>query len=514
MTQRTTGPSRPEQTIFAISAAWPDKPSPASGGDSARLRSALGEAGVAAAWRCAQTLVQRLADRGRPLDGAGILVMYGGGKDSSFAVAFTRLVQLLLRDTFGRSFLLRSATYRHAGMTPAVMDNIDRCYQRLGLFDDPAVQLILVDGEHVSSFSRLAPLPEIVRTANRDGLLMGAHATGGDARSTFCDACNLGMTRTFVVAADWGAPVDLIVTGDSPAEQLRYAAWTRRAAERFDIDTPGRDLPATLDRLGRLGQAYQVEIHGPSAAASPAIGPTLSRIADFFSVYPFSAYELGNHRALVEDFLGFRFDPSAWVFTESDCANPLIMASMRGLMHERLRSGDYAEGLAEYSAFALNLMRQKSFPADLVARMARRMEGLQAAEAFRDEARIFLRDAYGLEERHLVAALHSPFTDQGERLEAWIAAEAPDLTAWIGQIRDLAAGGAAPDFVVDALQAATALEPAQVCHLWTRPIVPNLATPGGADSRLGFVRRHDPHRARILSRQKDGQLRFEIITGR
>lgn len=40
---------------------------------------------------------------------------------------------------------------------------------------------------------------------------------------------------------------------------------------------------------------------------------------------------------LLTEFLGFRFDDLAFHFSESDCANPLLMAHMRGLQAQYVR---------------------------------------------------------------------------------------------------------------------------------------------------------------------------------
>jgi hypothetical protein len=69
---------------------------------------------------------------------------------------------------------------------------------------------------------------------------------------------------------------------------------------------------------------------------------------------------------MLTGFLGFRFDDLAFSFTESDCGNPALMAHLRGLKAERLFRRSYDEGMAEYIAFALDLMRRKDFPPQLV----------------------------------------------------------------------------------------------------------------------------------------------------
>ncbi|HEY1620201.1 MAG TPA: hypothetical protein VGG25_21430, partial [Streptosporangiaceae bacterium] len=74
-----------------------------------------------------------------------VMVAYGGGKDSTYVVAFVRAVQLHLRLRLGSTFALRVANMRHAGVPDAVMENIDRVYRALELLDDEQAELITVD---------------------------------------------------------------------------------------------------------------------------------------------------------------------------------------------------------------------------------------------------------------------------------------------------------------------------------------------------------------------------------
>jgi len=60
------------------------------------------------------------------------MVAYGGGKDSSYTLAFVRAMQLILFRVHGSTFQLRVATNRHAGMPRAVLENVDANIGRCG----------------------------------------------------------------------------------------------------------------------------------------------------------------------------------------------------------------------------------------------------------------------------------------------------------------------------------------------------------------------------------------------
>src|ERR1700735_4512279 len=196
------------------------------------LRAAMPAANTESALRCSARLRAALPDPehlGRNL----VLVAYGGGKDSSYTLAFVRAMQLILFRAHGTTFRLRVATNRHAGMPRAVLENVDRAYQALRLTDDPDCELLLIDGNEVTQFDVDAPQRDHVIRRNRRDLPMTGHRTFADGRPTFCNACNLSVLNSFGVAAAYGEGADLIITGDSEEEQRQYAVWGGRLGRRL-----------------------------------------------------------------------------------------------------------------------------------------------------------------------------------------------------------------------------------------------------------------------------------------
>lgn len=198
------------------------------------LRAALPAANLEEALRCSARLQAALPDRAL-LDRNLVMVAYGGGKDSSYTLAFVRAMQLILFRVHGSTFRLRVATNRHAGMPRAVLENVHREYQALMLYQDPDCELLLVDGDEVSAFDVDSPQREHVVRRNRLDILMTGHRTFADGRPTFCNACNLSVFNSFGVAAAYGPGADLIITGDSQEEQRQYTAWVGRLADRKSV---------------------------------------------------------------------------------------------------------------------------------------------------------------------------------------------------------------------------------------------------------------------------------------
>lgn len=410
----------------------------------ADLRKALPERDVPAVKECATRLYESLPyqdDLGRNT----VMVAYGGGKDSAYAVAFVRAVHLALAERYGDTFQLRVVTMRHGGMPYQVMLNIDRTYQALDLYDDSRVDLFLVEGQQVRPFERDRPMPHRLIEFNRTDMLMSGHRSYGDGRATFCNACNLNVANSFGVAARHDGGVDLIITGDSPQEQRDYALWIRKLSREAGVKPADsrKGFTGTLETLNGLAFAYFREIHGPDDVEriqERGVTSDVPATLQFFSIYDYTSYASGAHWRLLSDFLNFVFDEVAFNFTESDCANPLLMAHLRGLRTERVYQRSYREGVGQYVDFALELMRRKNFPEHLVEEMRLRYETEEGLARTRRIATEYAEDAFGLTTTQLVCMVYSPFAGGAVHLHEFLANEHPDLLMDEDRIRALLAG--------------------------------------------------------------------------
>lgn len=483
------------------------------------LRSVLSTENWTGAIRCAVRLYDALPDGARP-DRNVVMVAYGGGKDSSYTLAFVRAMQLILHQLYGETFRMRVATNRHAGMPRAVMENIDRAYRALRLPEDPGCELLLVDHDRIGTFDVAEPHSPDVVARNRTDILMTGHRTAADARPTFCNACNLSMANSFGLAAAHDGGVDLIITGDSRREQRDYHLWVARLARRFGLQPkPGErtGFKGFLTALDNISQAYFADIHGVGspAVADHAITTGVRTGLTFFSIYDDTAYASGDHWELLTEFLGFRFDDIAFSFTESDCANPALMAHLRALKCERLYGRSYADGLDEYTEFALGLMRSKEFPPQLMDIMRARYRGPGAADRMRATAAAYAEDAYGLTEEHLVAMVHAPFTEKAAGLDAYLNAEQPELAARAHDIRRLLEGGGNSDTdLAERLEHLSGLTIAQLRVLHQSNLrLPSTEPVGG--ELIDAILAGDPHKEVIATRHSaEGPLVSELLSGR
>jgi hypothetical protein len=447
-----------------------------------------------------------------------IMVAYGGGKDSSYVVAFARATQLHLQLRHGRTFQLRVANMRHAGVPDAVMENIHRVYDALRLLDDPRAQLLTVDNDEIRPFRRDLPFPERVRALNRLDVLMSGHRSGGDGRPTFCNSCNLTVADFYGRAAWWDGGVHAIMTGDSRREQAMYTAWTMRLAHACGLDVADcrrRGFRGVLEALRGIGDAYFRELLGEDrddelaerqvSVGEDALDPT------FLSIYDLVSYRVDDHWNLIVDFLGFQFDDLAFSFTESDCANPTLMAHLRGLRRESVDGGTYEQGIAQYLELVKFLMRRKEMPPNLVQLALARYDSPAKIAERRRMADEFAIAAFDLNEDALAAMVHTPFANRGARLQEWLTRRHPKRLPALGNLHRVLGGEDGDAQLVAWLEQITGLSLAHLRQLYGSGAIDHDAP----DSIMARVRAGDPHKAAIeIIDAVTGRAAVQVISGR
>jgi hypothetical protein len=455
----------------------------------------------------------------------GVLVAYGGGKDSSYAVAFARLMQLIFYKDYGSTFKLRVATNRHAGMPQAVMENINRAYHALQFYGDPNVEILLIDGNDVTIFNIKNPLPSMVREQNRTDILMTGHRCFGDGRPTFCNSCNLSMLNSFGIALTYGNGIDIVITGDSTDEQRAYTRWIRRLTGKFGFTERRnyKEFKSFLLSVNDISLYYFSDIYGndPKQIEKHCIKfEGITRNPIFFSIYEDTAYTANEHWRLLVEYLRFEFDDLAFSFSESDCANPALMAHLRGLKAEYLYGRSYVEGIQEYVEFAVNLMKKKDFPDRLVELVFRRYNNQNELQKMREKVAQFCKAAYNLFDHHLICMIFSPFVECGKNMEKYFEAMHPKLLPRMSEIHALFSESPeidanAKEFLVSFLFEVSGLSLAQLMVLYKKRSITNIPDSDSNDSPIAIIRESDPHKAIIETRHKpDGPIIKELITGR
>ncbi|MFJ5297998.1 hypothetical protein ACIQAL_15875 [Pseudomonas sp. NPDC088368] len=469
-----------------------------------------------------QLLIQRLIVAAGGIEQIGnyrVLVAFGGGKDSAYTVALLRAAQLSIAGRSPATFKLRVVNMRHAGMTSAVMANIHRCYSALFLHDDPRVELLVVDHRYVQAFEPDLPFSAAGREQNRSDMLLGGHLTAGDARTTFCNACYLSMAECLGRAANWGDGVSAVVNGETLKEQKQYATWIARLSGRSSQNVERWNplgFSQAISAIDRIGRVYYRELYGEESMPMDFMlkapefahvnrGPAFLPVADLIG------FKTEEHWALLTDFLGFRFDDLAFSFSESDCANPLLMAHMRGLMAQFVQGREYAEGIAEYLVLGAEMMRRKRMPKRLIQQALAAYDEPEKVDLRRNLADGYAQEAFGLNEAQLVCLLFAPFVDEGAQLEVFLRACHPGMLVAQADLHRALSGQPAPDQVVQWLVDVSGLSLQGLQNLYARSRVDF----GDKHSIIARVRASDPDKAWVTTVDPGtGEPAVERVSGR
>jgi hypothetical protein len=353
-----------------------------------------------------------------------VLAVHGGTRDSGYTLALLRAAQLSIAARAPATFKLRIATPRHTWMSPAAMANIHRSYSALFVYDDPRVEVVMLDAHTVLPFDHQAPLCEEGRERNRRNVLMSGHLSPDTKRSTFRDDYHLAMADFYGVMTRWNGGVDTLVNADSPQEQRRYLSCFISAAQRIGMSaqaTMALDFEDLFRTLDEFGQDYYRELSAddeqdPSGVAS---GEARRRVS-YVGVHDLISASPEERWPLLSEFLGFQFDQFTSHLNENEYVSPLLLAHMRGLQARFIRGLSYDEGIAEYLQWLSLKMRKKNLPERVIEQTLYPYSNPDRIEERRALANAYARHTLGLNEAQLVCLLFSPFVDEGAGLESFL----------------------------------------------------------------------------------------------
>lgn len=365
-----------------------------------------------------QLLVQRIVVAAGGMEQVGnfkVLVAHGGGEVSSYTLALLRAAQLTIAGRAPRTFHLRVATLRHAGITESQLDILNQGYGRLFLHDDPRVELLMVENHEVHPFNHLRPASTVGREVSQRARLMIGHLSSGDCRATLCSDTYLALGDFYQRVTTCNGGVHALVSGDAPRKQGQFLAWLKKTARGAGVPIAkggALSLNALFARMDEWSTGYYREAFGdhyvPHDNPSKASHRHLAYIgiADLLE-----DVELGS-ASLLTEFMAYTPDPLGFHFTHPAYSNPLLMAHLRGLQAECLRELDYAEGVADFIQQAAPCMLGRHMPEEVFAQ-AGTDEGRRLASTYAESF-------FGLDETQLICLLFSPFIHHGERLESYL----------------------------------------------------------------------------------------------
>jgi hypothetical protein len=375
-----------------------------------------------------QLLIQRLAVAAGGMEQIGsykVLAIQSGSRDSCYTLALLRAAQLTIASRSPATFQLRVATLRMNGTSPAALENIHRTYSALFVYDDPRVEVLMVDNREVLPFDHIAPMSKAGRESNRMNMLMVGHRRAWDGPMELWDDGYLATGEFLGQIARWNHGVDALVSGDSPRQQKQFIEGLQRAAAKAGIELSSHgkaDYESLFPLLDELGsdcyRAFYTD-HGQETWR-PAEEFEACRRSTFINIHDVLVSNLEERWPLLSEFLGFRMDGLTTQLSDNEYVSLSIAAHVRGLQSCFVQGQTYEAGVAQYLQRALVMMRRKQLPERLCEQVIAAFGDLAMLAEQRAASAAEAQRSLGLSEAQLVCLLFAPFVDNGATLEHFL----------------------------------------------------------------------------------------------
>ncbi|MFI8221847.1 hypothetical protein [Pseudomonas sp. NPDC085632] len=403
-----------------------------------------------------QLLIQRLAVAAGGMENIGhfkVLVNQSGSRDSCYTLALLRAAQLTIAGRSPATFQLRVANLRWSGSNQASLQNMHRSYSALFLYDDPRVELVMVDHREVLPFDHEAPIGEAGREANRINLLLIGHRRTWNEPLELWDDAYLATAEFYGQVARWNNGVDAMIGSESVRRQGYFLEGLGRAAQKAAIAGPqvssvGFDMLFPL--LDGLGGDYYREFYPEEerVAWRPEGQFEECRRTSFISINDMIVGKLEERWPLLSDFLGFQADDLTLYQGDNEHVEPLVAAHLRGLQAHFIEGLTYEAGVSDYLKNSLISMRQKQVPEPVCEQLLASFGNLQEPEYLRKQAESTLLANFELNEIQLTCLLFSPFINAGAGLERFLRNCHPGMLVALPDLHRAMQGLHAPEQVM------------------------------------------------------------------
>ena len=403
-----------------------------------------------------QLMIQRLVVSAGGMERIGdfkVMTIQSGTLDSCYTLALLRAAQLSVASRAPATFQLRVATLRLSGTGATALENIHRSNAALFLYDDPRVELLMVDTREVLPFDHLAPICEAGRESNRLNLLMVGHRRAWDGPLDLWDDGYLITGEFYGQIARWDCGVDALICSETPRQQKQFLDGLRRAAQKANLGTSNYNV-AGFDGLfavlDDLGSDYYRELYAGHGRADwrPAGRFEACRRTTNIDIHDMVVGKLEERWPLLTEFLGVQIDEMAAHLSDSEYVSPVIATHLRGLQACVVSGDSYESGIAEYLQRALVMMRRKLVP-ERFCELALESFGNPADMA---ERRLLAADealkTLGLTEVQLICLLFAPFIDGGAGLERFLRSCHPGMLVAMPELHKAMQGHQVPEQIV------------------------------------------------------------------
>ncbi|MCU1751201.1 hypothetical protein [Pseudomonas sp. 6D_7.1_Bac1] len=421
-----------------------------------------------------QLLIQRLVVAAGGMERIGtykVLMMHPGTRDSCYTLAFLRAAQLSIAGRAPATFQLRVATLRLGGTTPTIMENIHKSYGALFVYDDPRVDVLMVDNREVLPFSHLTPMSDAGRDLNRTNLLMLGHLRGTDGVFEACDECYLATGEFCTQMARWEGGVDALISAETVRQQKQFLAGLTRGAQKAGLPAithPACSFDGLFSTLDQLGGDYYRELYAGHETVEwrPRERFEARRGTDYIDIQDLVTGNMEERWPLLTDFLGLQPDEIDAHLRENEYANPLLSAHLRGLQAGFVKGLTYENGFREYIQRALLRMRRRRLPERLCDQVLELYGDRQAIAEIRTQAAAEAQQTLGLNEAQQLCLLFAPFVDAGAGLENFLRRCHPGMLVAMPELHKAMQGNAAPEQVMQWMIDVSGLPVSLICKLY------------------------------------------------
>jgi len=403
-----------------------------------------------------QLLIQRLAVAAGGMDRIGefkVMVTQSGTRDCCYSLALLRAAQLSIAGRAPATFQLRVATLRWSGAPTSALHNMHRSFGALFLYDDPRVELLMVDHREVLPFNHEVCVSEEGRESGRLNLLMLGHRRTWNESLALWDELYLSTAEFYGQVARWGNGVDALIASDSVYQQEQFIAGLDRAARKASIGALPRTAGGFADLfrlLDNMGGDYYRELYPEKELTQwrPLGEFEACRRTSYIGIDDMVVGKMEERWPLLSDFLGFQADELMFEPRPGECADPLVGAYLSGLQASYVEGRNYEVGVTEYLQQCLATMRRKGTPEQLCDRFLLTFGNLSNLTEQRAHATSSLQRNFGLSEAQLICLIFAPFIDGAAGLERFLRTCHPGMLVAMPELHRAMQGLHAPEQVL------------------------------------------------------------------
>ncbi len=375
-----------------------------------------------------QLLIQRLAVAAGGMGRIGeykVLAIQSGTRDNCYTLALLRAAQLIIATRAPATFQLRIASLRLNGASCAAVENMHRTNSALFVYDDPRVEVLMVDDREVLPFNHLTPTSDAGRESGRLNLLMIGHRRAWRGGFDLWDDGYLATGEFYGQIARWDGGVDALLIADTLRQQKQFIDGLKRAATKAGLthsyggEAGYSGLFALLDELGSdCYHAFYAD-YGQARWRPQERFETCRRTA-CIDIHDLLVSNLEERWPLLTEFLRFQPDELFAQISDNEFVSPSISAHVRGLQASFVQGRDYESGVAQYLQRALVMMRRKHLPERLCEQAIEVFGNPATQSEQRARAAAEAQKKLGLSEAQLVCLLFAPFIERGAGLERFL----------------------------------------------------------------------------------------------